>query len=155
MPRFIVHEHHATHLHFDFRLEMDNVLKSWAVPKGPSMNPRDKRLAIMVDDHTLAFGSYEGIIPEGQYGSGAVVIWDQGDYELLNGSIAAGRLEFFLHGKKLRGIFLLAKMSGKIKEWLLIKKRDDLAEDDFVMKTVLTPGLRKRLKVIAPPCAAS
>jgi len=155
MLRFIVHEHHATHLHFDFRLEMDGILKSWAVPKGPSMNPKDKRLAIMVDDHALAFGAYEGIIPEGQYGSGARVIWDRGKYELLGGSIAAGRLEFFLGGRKLRGIFLLAKMSGKIKEWLLIKKRDDLAEDDFVMKTTLTPGLRKKRKVIAPSCAAS
>jgi bifunctional non-homologous end joining protein LigD len=141
MLKFIVHEHHATHLHFDFRLEMEGVLKSWAIPKGPSMNPKDKRLAIMVEDHTLEYGSYEGIIPEGQYGSGAVLIWDSGDYELLGGSIAEGRLEFVLKGKKLKGGFVLAKMSGKIKEWLLIKKRDESAEDAFVMKTKLPPEL--------------
>jgi len=131
---FTVQEHHATHLHFDFRLEMGGVLKSWAVPKGPSMNPKDKRLAIMGDDHSLEYGSFEGIIPEGQYGSGAVLIWDSGDYELLNGSVAEGRLEIVLKGKKLKGGFALAKMSGKIKEWLLMKKRDESAEDAFVMR---------------------
>jgi bifunctional non-homologous end joining protein LigD len=150
MPEFIVHEHHATHLHFDFRLEMDGVLKSWAIPKGPSMSPKDKRLAIMVDDHTLEYASYEGIIPEGQYGSGAVVIWDRGDYDLPDGSIAEGRLEFVLKGRKLKGAFALIKMSGKVKEWLLIKKRDEFARDSFVMKPMLTPALRKKLKVIQP-----
>lgn len=139
MLKFVVHEHHATRLHFDFRLEMDGVLKSWAVPKGPSMNPKDKRLAIMVEDHSLEYGSYEGIIPEGQYGAGSVVIWDSGAYELLGGSIAEGRLEFMLKGKKLKGGFALAKMSGKDREWLLMKKRDQFAQDDFVMKTLLTP----------------
>jgi bifunctional non-homologous end joining protein LigD len=131
MPKFVVQEHHATHLHFDFRLEMEGVLKSWAVPKGPSMNPHDKRLAIMVDDHALQYGDYEGIIPEGQYGSGAVTIWDAGDYEFLGGNIQEGRIEFILHGKKLKGGFVLIKMSGKKKEWLLIKKRDDFATDEF------------------------
>ena len=155
MPRFVVHEHHATHLHFDFRLQMEGILKSWAVPKGPSMNPRDKRLAIMVDDHTLAYGSYEGVIPEGQYGAGAVLIWDDGKYELLGGSIPEGRLEFALYGAKLKGAFALARMSGKIKEWLLIKKRDDFAQDAFVMKTEMTPELRESLKVKIPPCDAS
>ncbi|NJD54880.1 MAG: 3'-phosphoesterase [Nitrospirae bacterium] len=150
MPIFIVQEHHATHLHFDFRLEVDGVLKSWAIPKGPSMNPKDKRLAIMVDDHTLEYASFEGIIPEGQYGSGAVVAWDTGDYELSGGDIREGRLEFVLQGKKLRGAFVLAKMSGKIKEWLLIKKRDEFARDSFVMKPVLTPALREKLKVKQP-----
>src|SRR5512135_156703 len=104
MPKFVVHEHHASRLHFDFRLEMEGVLKSWAVPKGPSMNPRDKRLAIMVEDHTLDYGSYEGIIPEGNYGAGAVLIWDKGEYELLRGGVREGRLEFFLKGKKLKGV---------------------------------------------------
>jgi len=147
MPKFIVHEHHATHLHFDFRLEMEGVLKSWAVPKGPSMNPRDKRLAIMVDDHTLEYSSYEGIIPDGQYGSGAVVIWDSGEYELLKGNIRQGIIEFYLCGERLRGCFSLVKMSAKQKEWLLIKKKDQFAQPDFVMKTVLTPELQKKLKV--------
>ena len=155
MPKFIVQEHHATHLHFDFRLEMDGVLKSWALPKGPSMNPKDKRLAIMVNDHSLEYGSYEGIIPEGQYGSGAVVTWDDGDYKFLGGDIQDGTIEFVLKGKKLNGGFVLTKMSGRKKEWLLIKKRDDFAKDDFVMKTRLTPELRERLKVKVPPCIAS
>ena len=155
MAIFVVQEHHATHLHFDFRLEMESVLKSWAIPKGPSMNPKDKRLAIMVDDHTLKYASYEGIIPEGQYGSGAVVLWDRGEFEFLGGDIREGRLEFVLHGKKLRGAFVLTKMSGKTKEWLLIKKRDDFAEEDFVMKTALTPDHQKKLKVKKPQCSAS
>ncbi|HWR59905.1 MAG TPA: DNA polymerase ligase N-terminal domain-containing protein [Thermodesulfovibrionales bacterium] len=146
MPRFVVHEHHASHLHFDFRLEMEGVLKSWAVPKGPSMNPKDKRLAIMVDDHTLEYGSFEGIIPEGNYGAGAVLIWDEGEYELLWGDIKQGRLELALKGKKLKGIFAMARMSGKEKEWLLMKKKDEFAEDGFEMKTVLTPALLKSLK---------
>jgi len=151
MPTFVVHEHHATRLHFDFRLEMEGVLKSWAVPKGPSMNPKDKRLAIMVDDHALEYGSYEGIIPEGSYGAGAVVIWDKGDYELLRGNVREGRMEVLLKGKKLKGAFALARMSGKEKEWLLIKKRDEFAEDDFEMKTVLTPSLLEKLKTKVPP----
>ncbi|MCL4475938.1 MAG: 3'-phosphoesterase [Nitrospirae bacterium] len=155
MPRFVVHEHHATHLHFDFRLEMEGVLKSWAVPKGPSMNPKDKRLAIMVDDHALEYGSYEGRIPEGSYGAGAVVIWDKGDYELLRGNVREGRMELLLKGKKLKGTFALARMSGKEKEWLLIKKRDEFAEDGFQMKTVLTPSLLKKLTTKVPPCEAS
>jgi len=155
MPMFVVQEHHATHLYFDFRLEIDGVLKSWAIPKGPSMNPKDKRLAIMVDDHTLEYATYEGIIPAGQYGSGAVVIWDRGDYELASGSIAEGRLEFILKGKKLRGRFLLTKMSGKIKEWLLIKKRDGFAQMAYVTESMLTQKFQKRLKIKVPPGNAS
>jgi bifunctional non-homologous end joining protein LigD len=155
MPKFVVHEHHATHLHFDLRLEMEGVLKSWAVPKGPSMSPKDKRLAIMVDDHALEYGSYEGIIPEGSYGAGAVLIWDSGDFELLRGNVREGRLEILLKGKKLKGTFAMARMSGKEKEWLLMKKRDGFAEDGFEMKTILTPALLKKLKTRVPPCAAS
>ncbi len=155
MPEFVVHEHHASHLHFDFRLEVEGVLKSWAVPKGPSMNPREKRLAIMVDDHTLEYGSYEGIIPEGNYGAGAVVIWDKGEYEQIRGSVREGRLEFALRGKKLKGLFIMSRMSGKEKEWLLMKKRDPFAEDDFQIKIVLTPALLKKLKEKVPSCKAS
>ena len=135
MPVFVVHEHHATRLHFDLRLEMEGVLKSWAVPKGPSMNPSDKRLSILVEDHDLDYAGYEGTIPEGSYGAGEVIIWDSGEYELKSGSLASGRLEVCFHGKKLAGMFALARMSGKEKEWLLIKKKDEFAEQDFVLKT--------------------
>ena len=136
MPIFVVHEHHAKRLHFDLRLEMQGVLKSWAVPKGPSLNPSDKRLAIMVVDHDLAYADFEGTIPEGEYGAGDVFIWDSGTYELTDGSIGTGKLEVVFKGKKLKGIFVLARMSGKDKEWLLIKKNDDYADSKFRMKTV-------------------
>ncbi len=136
MPVFVVHEHHAKRLHFDLRLEMEGVLKSWAVPKGPSMNPADKRLAIMVDDHDLAYAGFEGTIPEGMYGAGEVYVWDRGTYELKIGSIGAGKLEVVFMGNKLKGIFALARMSGKEKEWLLIKKNDRYADRAFRLKTV-------------------
>ena len=131
MPVFVVHEHHAKRLHFDLRLEMEGVLKSWAVPKGPSMNPADKRLAVMVDDHDLDYAGFEGTIPEGEYGAGDVFIWDSGTYELTGGSIGTGKLEVVFKGKKLKGVFVLARMSGKAKEWLLIKKNDDYADRAF------------------------
>lgn len=137
MAAFVVHEHHARHLHFDFRLEMAGALKSWAVPKGPSMNPSDKRLALMVEDHDLEYASFEGEIPEREYGAGMVVIWDRGKYELNSGTIASGRLEFDLHGEKLKGLFTLIRMKGKEKEWLLIKKKDDYADPYFRMVTVI------------------
>jgi bifunctional non-homologous end joining protein LigD len=131
---FVVHEHHAKHLHFDLRLEMDGVLRSWAVPKGPSMNPKDKRLAIMVEDHPLDYASFEGVIPEGMYGAGEVIIWDSGEFELRGGDVAKGRLEAEFHGRKLKGIFALVRMSGKEKEWLLIKKADEHADKAFILK---------------------
>ena len=137
MPIFVIHEHHARRLHFDLRLEMDKVLKSWAVPKGPSMSPKDKRLAVMVEDHPLDYASFEGTIPEGMYGAGTVVIWDKGTFELLGGNLKNGKLDVTFNGKKLKGAFALAKMSGKEKEWLLMKKKDRYADYDFVMKTVL------------------
>jgi len=137
MPAFIVHEHHARHLHFDFRLEMDGVLKSWAVPKGPSLNPADKRLAIMVEDHPMDYGSFEGTIPAGLYGAGTVAIWDDGTYTLESGAMSEGKIELKLNGKKLRGLFVLARMKGKDKEWLLIKKKDAYADPLFRLQTIL------------------
>ena len=112
MPYFVVHEHHSKKLHYDFRLEIDGVLKSWAVPKGPSMSPQDKRLAIIVDDHPLEYGTFEGVIPDGYYGAGPV-IWDAGDFELLDNDIAKGHIGFFLKGKKLKGVFVLTRLKGK------------------------------------------
>ncbi|MBF0505443.1 MAG: 3'-phosphoesterase [Nitrospirae bacterium] len=137
MPVFVVHEHHARHLHFDFRLEMDGVLKSWAVPKGPSLNPADKRLAVMVEDHPLEYGSFEGTIAEGLYGAGAVAIWDEGPYTLISGAVSDGKLEVRLEGKKPKGIFVMTKMKGKEKEWLLIKKKDGFPDPLFRLRTVL------------------
>lgn len=108
MPRFVVHEHHASHLHWDFRLEHDGVLKSWAVPKGPSMNPADKRLAIQVGDHSLEYGEFERTIPSGEYGAGEVYIWDRGEYEPesdITSGLVKGRVIFRLAGNKLSGGF--------------------------------------------------
>jgi bifunctional non-homologous end joining protein LigD len=146
---FVVHEHHASHLHFDLRLEMDGVLKSWAVPKGPSMNPAEKRLAVLVEDHPLEYGAFEGVIPEGHYGAGAVLIWDRGAFGLTSGGVRQGRMEFTLRGEKLKGAFVLVRISGKQKEWLLIKKSDEHADPAFTLKTVLTPSALRRLKAKA------
>jgi len=140
MPVFVIHEHHARHLHFDLRLEMEGVLKSWALPKGPSMDPRDRRLAILVEDHELDYASFEGEIPEGEYGAGRVAVWDRGGFRLLSGGLPGGRLEFALDGKKLRGAFALVKITGqktKGNEWLLIKKKDGLEEPGFRLIPVL------------------
>lgn len=137
MPIFVVHEHHARKLHFDLRLEIQGVLKSWAIPKGPSMNPKEKRLAIMVEDHPIDYAKFEGTIPEGMYGAGTVVIWDKGNFEIQRGSIKSGRLDIFFDGKKLKGEFALTKMSGKDNEWLLIKKKDKHADYNFILETVI------------------
>jgi bifunctional non-homologous end joining protein LigD len=137
MPVFVVHEHHARNLHFDFRLEMDGVLKSWAVPKGPSLNPADKRLAIMVEDHALDYGSFEGTIPEGLYGAGTVAIWDRGTYALVSGGVTEGKIELQLEGEKLKGVFVMMRMKGKDKEWLLIKKKDAYADPSFRLRTIV------------------
>ncbi len=152
MPYFVVHEHHSRKLHYDFRLEMDGVLKSWAVPKGPSMSPKDKRLAVEVSDHPIEYGTFEGIIPEGHYGAGPVVIWDSGEYELRDGSIEEGKLEFFLKGKRLRGLFVLLKMKNRQGQWLLIKKKDQYAVEDYKLQVALTPEVLKGLKERVPPC---
>lgn len=137
MPIFVVHEHHARKLHFDLRIEMEGVLKSWAVPKGPSMNPKEKRLAILVEDHPLDYAAFEGTIPEGMYGAGAVAIWDSGTCEIPGGSLRQSKIDIVFKGKKLKGAFALARMSGKEKEWLLIKKRDKFSDENFILKTVM------------------
>ncbi|MDE3170032.1 MAG: ATP-dependent DNA ligase, partial [Acidobacteriota bacterium] len=130
--RFVVQEHHARRLHYDFRLEIDGVLKSWAVPKGPSMNPSDKRLAVQTEDHPLEYASFHGTIPAGHYGAGEVKIWDEGRYspegELPAGDqLRRGELKFVLHGKRLHGSFVLVKLRNRDPakpEWLLIKHRE-------------------------------
>ena len=133
--RFVIQKHAATRLHYDLRLEVDGVLKSWAVPKGPSLNPEDKRLAVHVEDHPLEYRKFEGVIPKGQYGGGEVIVWDQGTYELeghlnADAQLARGELKFILHGKKVRGSFVLVQLkNSKVKnEWLLIKHRDEFAD---------------------------
>jgi len=124
---FVVHQHAATRLHFDLRLEMDGVLRSWAVPKGPSRNQADKRLAVHVEDHPLEYGNFEGIIPEGNYGAGAVIVWDRGMWipvEDPHAGLEKGKLLFDLRGYKLKGRWTLVKIKRSPKEWLLIKERD-------------------------------
>ncbi|OLC08824.1 MAG: DNA ligase D [Gemmatimonadetes bacterium 13_1_40CM_70_11] len=124
---FVVHKHAATRLHWDLRLEMDGVLQSWAVPKGPSRDPADKRLAVHVEDHPIEYGDFEGIIPEGNYGAGAVIVWDRGAWvpiEDPHAGLAKGKLLFELKGYKLRGVWTLVKIKRGEKEWLLIKERD-------------------------------
>jgi len=158
--RFVVHEHHATRLHYDFRLEIAGVLKSWTIPKGPSMNPADKRLAVMVEDHPLEYGEFEGIIPQGQYGAGPVLIWDSGEFQSEGDPESAmreGRLSFILKGKKLKGSFALILMKGRGsgKDWLLIKGKDSFAKKEWKVKQELTPAKKKDLIDKIPPCETS
>ncbi len=158
--KFVIHEHHSTHLHYDFRLEIGGVLKSWAIPKGPSMNPSDKRLAVMVEDHPLEYGNFEGIIPEGYYGAGPVLIWDSGSFEPEGdpeNGLKKGKLTFTLNGKKLKGGFSLILMKGRGsgRDWLLIKAQDTFAKKDWVIKEELSMERRKRLKEKIPPCVTS
>ncbi len=117
--RFVVQEHHASHLHWDFRLEMDGVLRSWAVPKGPPLEPGVRRLAVQTEDHPLEYIDFEGVIPPGQYGAGTVRIWDRGVYELVKRS--PDEIKVVLHGQKLKGPYVLVRMKGREKEWLLLK----------------------------------
>ena len=143
---FVIQKHNATHLHYDFRLEMDGVLKSWVIPKGPSMNPEQRRLAILVEDHPYSYKDFEGVIPEGNYGAGTVIVWDTGTYTLeeeSNGSfeknikadIQNGYLSFILNGKKLKGGFTLVRLKIKQKNaWLLIKKDDQYASETDVLE---------------------
>ncbi|HMS33686.1 MAG TPA: DNA ligase D [Ignavibacteria bacterium] len=155
--RFVVQKHDASHLHYDFRLEMEGVLKSWAVPKGPSMDPSDKRLAVMVEDHPLDYGNFYGIIPEGNYGAGVVEIWDKGtfrpmenpgkekDEKLLLAMLNKGDLKIILNGHYLKGAFALVRMKDeKEKNWLLIKKKDRYAEDNFDIKNLIPLKIYKK-----------
>jgi DNA ligase D-like protein (predicted 3'-phosphoesterase) len=135
-PVFVIQKHDASNLHYDFRLEIDETLKSWAVPKGPSTDPSEKRMAIPTEDHPLAYGDFEGVIPENEYGGGAVMIWDRGSFENLKDEknlkewYEKGHLEVKLNGEKLKGGYTLVKMtSGNMEgNWLLIKMDDEQAD---------------------------
>jgi bifunctional non-homologous end joining protein LigD len=129
---FVVQKHRATQLHYDFRLEADGVLLSWAVPRGPSMDPTVKRLAMHVEDHPVDYASFEGVIPEGEYGGGTVMVWDYGIYgpentKSVTKAVAKGELKFALLGQKLKGSFVLVRTRDR--QWLLIKHRDKYAEE--------------------------
>jgi bifunctional non-homologous end joining protein LigD len=147
--RFVIHEHEARRHHFDFRLEIGGVLKSWAVPKGPSMDPSEKRLAVQVPDHPLSYRDFEGVIPEGQYGAGPVVIWDRGTFEASSddpeGDLERGKLSFTLRGRKLKGGFTLVRFKRREAEWLLIKQSDGFAERGWKISSALTSARRKKL----------
>ena len=136
--QYCVQRHHATHLHYDLRLEVGGALKSWAVPKGPTLDPAEKRLAMMVEDHPIEYGSFEGIIPKGNYGAGSVMLWDRGTYEILGDvsaeeQLARGDFKFRLHGEKITGEFAIVRMKrGKGNEWLLLKKKDAAAQPGWI-----------------------
>jgi bifunctional non-homologous end joining protein LigD len=162
--QFVVQKHDATRLHYDFRLEMDGVLKSWAVPKGPSLNPADKRLAMQVEDHPFDYKDFEGIIPEGNYGAGTVIVWDAGTYEplesndgrktsqerILRKELQAGSLKFKMNGKKLKGEFALVRTKGRGENsWLLIKHRDKYASETPVTEKERSVLSRKTLEQVA------
>ena len=162
---FVVQRHKASHLHYDLRLEMDGVLKSWAVPKGPSMNPGDKRLAMMVEDHPYSYKDFKGEIPEG-YGAGIVEIWDNGKYtdiessgkeaeKKLKAGLHSGSIKFILKGKKLKGEFALVKLKGKQENaWLLIKHKDEYAVSqpyDSEKETAKTSPINKWLATNKQP----
>jgi DNA ligase D-like protein (predicted 3'-phosphoesterase) len=138
-PIFVVQKHDASSLHYDFRLEVEGVLKSWAVPKGPSTDPGDKRLAMPVEDHSLDYADFEGVIPKGQYGAGTVIVWDTGGYRNLNEeegrelpmkeALERGHAVFSLEGRKLRGAYALTRIAtGGEERWLLVKKRGEGAD---------------------------
>jgi bifunctional non-homologous end joining protein LigD len=159
---FVIQQHKARRLHYDFRLELDGVLKSWAVPKGPSLDPGEKRLAVEVEDHPLDYGGFEGVIPEGQYGGGTVLLWDRGTWVPADSEPAAafakGMLKFALHGEKLRGNWALVRMGGKAARerrtnWLLVKERDEAAVpesgDAVVMDNPLSVETGRSLEAIA------
>jgi bifunctional non-homologous end joining protein LigD len=157
--RFVVQRHDASRLHYDFRLELGGVLKSWAVPKGPSMNPADKRLAVMVEDHPVSYIFFEGQIPEGNYGAGTVEVWDKGIFFPINEALEKiserqalqalekGELKFILTGEKLEGSFVLVRMKATEKNWLLIKHKDEWAvTKKYDAENHVRPALKKTAK---------
>ena len=157
-PMFVIQKHQASHLHYDFRLEMEGVLKSWAIPKGPSYDPAQKRLAMMTEDHPYDYGSFEGQIPEGNYGAGNVIIWDTGTWEFIEPgndpvkALKGGKLTFRLAGKKMFGEWALVKIHGRGKsergnEWLLLKHRDEFASEDVDVTEVAPRSVISNLTV--------
>jgi len=168
---FVIQQHSATRLHYDFRIECDGVLMSWAVPKGPSLDPAEKRLAVRTEDHPFDYGSFEGVIPEGQYGAGEVIVWDCGVYspdegqqysfsnraeaeERVRRELANGKLSFFLRGEKLKGSFALVRTSADPKQWLLLKHKDRFANTGDVLAqshSVLSGSALDELTPRAPP----
>ena len=148
-PIFVIQKHRASHLHYDFRLEMQGVLKSWAVPKGPSYDPGVKRLAMMTEDHPYDYAAFEGVIPEGNYGAGNVIIWDEGTWEFIEPgddpvrALESGKLTFRLFGRKMFGEWALVRIRGRSRsdrgnEWLLLKHRDEFANEEIDV-TVVAP----------------
>jgi DNA ligase D-like protein (predicted 3'-phosphoesterase) len=137
-PIFVIQKHDASRLHYDFRIESGGVLKSWAVPKGPSTNPKDKRLAVPTEDHPMGYAKFEGIIPEGEYGAGAAIVWDSGTYRNLTGknghevpidqALRQGRIKIWLDGKKLKGGYALTRIRAKPASLLLVKMNDSEAD---------------------------
>ncbi len=144
---FVVQKHRATQPHYDFRLEADGVLKSWAVPKGPSMDPAVKRLAMQVEDHPVDYANFEGVIPEGEYGGGTVMVWDNGIYapendESVSKALAKGELKFAMLGQKLKGSFVLVRTRDR--QWLLMKHKDEYVKEEDIAETQPYSILTKR-----------
>jgi bifunctional non-homologous end joining protein LigD len=157
-PIFVIQKHRASHLHYDFRLEMEGVLKSWAVPKGPSYDPSIRRLAMMTEDHPYDYAAFEGVIPDGNYGAGNVIIWDQGRWEFIEPgddpvkALASGKLTFRLYGKKMFGEWALVRIHGKGSsdrgnEWLLLKHRDEWANEKVDITEVAPRSVVSNLRV--------
>ncbi len=158
--RFVIQKHDASHLHFDFRLELDGVMKSWAVPKGPSLDPSMKRLAMEVEDHPISYNTFEGTIPQGEYGGGTVMLWDRGTYEAEDGGgveslregYRRGDLKITLHGKRLEGSWVLVRMKRPGRpQWLLIKHNDEHADStrDIAAEVKTSVASRRTMESIA------